>query len=73
MDEARLRLKRLPHVGIERTLGYVTENLDFFVFVTLAQNPPLALLNIARAPRGVKMMERGQPALDVGARAHLFR
>jgi hypothetical protein len=31
----RLGLERLPHVGVERTFRYVTEDLNFFVHISL--------------------------------------
>lgn len=45
--------------------------MHFFVAVALPDDAPAALLQIARPPRAVEVVERHEPVLHVHARAHL--
>ena len=72
-DELRLRLQRLPHVGVERAFGDVAVNLNVRIRVALAENAAFALLDVGRSPRRVEMMQGDQPLLHVGALTHLLR
>jgi hypothetical protein len=72
-DEPGLGFEGLPHIGVERLLGDVTEDLHFRVGVALAQDAALALLDIGGTPRGVEVMQGNQALLDIGPRAHLLR
>jgi hypothetical protein len=72
-DELRLRLQRLPHIGVKAALRDVAKNLDDGILVSLPQNPPLALLHVRRSPRRVEMMQGDQPFLHIRPRTHLLR
>ena len=72
IDEARFRFEHLPHIGIERSFGDVAVDLDFRIVVALPQNSALALLDVARSPRRVEVMERDEPFLHVRAGAHFL-
>ena len=63
----------LPHVGIERAFGHVAEDFDLLVFVALPQDATVPLFHFGGLPRGIQMMQSGQPLLDIGAGAHLLR
>ena len=56
LDEAGLGFKRLPHIVVERSFRDVTVDFDFLVYVALAENPSLALLDVAGPPRRVEMV-----------------
>ena len=71
-DEPCLGFERLPHVGVEGFLGDITADLNFGICVSLAENPPLTLFDIRRAPRRIQMMQRNQALLHVGPGAHLL-
>ena len=45
--------------------------MHFFVAVALPDDAPAALLQIARPPRAVEVVERHEPVLHVHARTHL--
>ena len=70
--EAGLGLQGLPHIGVERAFGDVAVNLHFRIKIALAQNSALALLDVARAPGRVEMMQGAQAALDVHPCPHFF-
>jgi hypothetical protein len=63
LDEPGLGFEGLPHIGIERALGDVAVNLHFGIEISLPENSPLALLDVARAPGRVEMMESAKAAL----------
>jgi hypothetical protein len=46
LNEAGLGLKRLPHIGPERTFGDVAVNLNLRIKIALPENSPLALLDV---------------------------
>ena len=73
LDEAGLGFEGLPHIGVERAFGDVAVNLDFRIEIALPENSPLALLDVARPPGRIEMMQRAKAALHVRARSHLFR
>ena len=62
----------MPHISIERSGGDVAEDADRFVAIALPQDASLPLLDVPGPPRRIELRERGQPFLDVRARAHLF-
>ena len=70
-DELLLVFYRLPKVGVKRSLGDVAVDGDFRVHVALTDNAACALLQITGPPGTVQIMQRDQPVLHVGARAHL--
>ncbi len=72
LDEAGLGLQGLPHIGVERAFRDVAVNLHFRIKIALAQNSSLALLEVARAPGRVEVMQRAQVALDVHPCPHFF-
>jgi hypothetical protein len=72
MDELRLALQRLPHVGVERPLGDVADDLDVGVEVALAHDPAVALLDVGGPPRRVEVVQRDRALLNVRADAHLL-
>ena len=72
VDEAGLCFERLPHVGVEGPFGDVAVDLNLFIRVALAQNPAFPLLDIARSPRCIQVMERDEPSLNIRAGAHLL-
>ena len=72
-DELRLRLQRLPHVGVKAALGDVAEHLHDGILVSLPENAPFALLHVCRSPRRVQVMQGNQPFLHVRPRPHLLR
>src|SRR5580692_5781219 len=45
-------------------------DLDFGIFVSLTQDSALALLDVARSPRCVEVMEGDEPFLDIRPSAH---
>jgi hypothetical protein len=45
----------------------------FLVLIALAQDATLPLFDLGRFPRGIEVMQRYQPFLNVGADAHLLR
>ena len=72
LDEAGLCFQRLPHVGIEGPFRNIAVNLNLFIRVSLAQNPPFPLLDIARSPGCIQVMKRDEPSLNIRAGAHLL-
>ena len=72
-DELGFRFECLPHVGIERAFADVAVNLDDGVLVSLPEDAPFALLHVGWPPRGIEMVKRNQPFLNVRARTHLLR
>ena len=70
-DESLLIFNRLPEVGVERSLGHIAVNMHFLVAVALTDDAAAALLQIARPPRAVEVMQRDEPVLDVHTRTHL--
>ena len=68
--EFLLALHKLIQIGIEGSLGDIAVNVHFFIFVTLADNASLALLEVRRSPRTIQMVERDELLLTVGASAH---
>lgn len=72
-DEFLLIFNKLPTVSVKRTLGDITENVDFFIFIALPQNTALALLNVRWPPRYIKVVQRNQALLDIGASTHFGR
>ena len=72
IDEAGLGFEHLPHIGVERSFGDVAVDLDFGVVVALPQDSAFALLDVARPPRGVEVMEGDEPLLHVGPGAHFL-
>ena len=73
LNKPGLGFQRLPHIGVERAFRDVAVDLDFGIEVSLPQNAAFALFDIAGPPGRIQMMERLEAALDVRARAHLFR
>jgi hypothetical protein len=73
LDKACLGFQRLPHIRVEGALCHIAVDLNLFVRIALSQDSPLTLLDIARAPRRVEVMECHKPSLHVGAGTHLFR
>src|SRR5690606_13454782 len=78
LDEVGLALDGLPHAAIQGLLGGIAEDADLKPFrvalvqlVALADDAAFALLQIGRAPRGVKVVQAHQTVLHVGAGAHL--
>jgi hypothetical protein len=57
-DEACLGFERLPHIGVERSLRDVARDRHLLVVVSLSQNAALALFDLRRLPRCVKVMQR---------------
>ena len=70
-DESLLIFNRLPEVGVERSLGHIAVNMHFLVAVALTDDAATALLQIARPPRTVEVMQRDEPVLDIHTRTHL--
>ena len=73
LDEPRLALVVLPHRRVHRAERGVGVDLDLVVLVALPLDAALALLDLARQPRHVEMMQRLQPLLHVDAGAHRLR
>ncbi|QRE00577.1 hypothetical protein [Pseudomonas phage Itty13] len=78
LDEVGLALDGLPHAAVQGLLRGVAEDrhlealgVALVQLVALADDPPLALLKIGRAPRRVHVVQGDQPVLHVGAGAHL--
>src|SRR6202022_1581517 len=82
LEAARLGLDRLPDVAVKTTCGHVQEDADALPgvdqgsrgvedgpvdLIALAFSPPVALLNVHRPPRCIKVVERRQPLLNVDA------
>ena len=63
----------LPKVGVKRGLGDIAVDRDFRVHVALTDNAACALLQVTGPPGTIQIMQRDQPVLYVGARAHLGR
>jgi len=61
-----------PHISVERSFGDVAIDRDFLVFVALAKDAAVALLDLGGFPGGVEVMQRDQAFLDVGAGAHFL-
>ena len=72
LDKAGLGFQGLPHIGIKGAFRHVAVNPHLGVQIPLPQNAPLALLNVARAPGGIQMVQGGKAALHVRAGAHLL-
>src|SRR5581483_7707632 len=70
LDEPRLALVVLPHRRAHRAERGIGVDLDLLVLVALPFDPPFALLDLARQPRHVEMVQRLQPLLDIRAGAH---
>ena len=64
--------QRLPHKWSNRSLGDVAIDRYFLILVSLAEYAAFALLDFRRFPRGVEVVKRDEPFLDVGAGAHLL-
>ena len=73
LDEPRLALVVLPHRRVHRAERGIGVNLDLFVLIALPLDAALALLDLARQPRHVEMMQRLQPLLHIDAGAHRLR
>ena len=71
-DEPGLGFQCLPHISVERSFGDVAVDRDFLVFVALAEDAAVALLDFGRFPRCVEVMQGDQAFLDVGAGAHFL-
>ena len=69
-DEFLLIFNRLPEVSVKRSLRDISVNMDFLVAVALTDDASAALLQIARPPRAVEIMERNKPVLHIHASAH---
>ena len=73
LDEPRLALVVLPHRRVHRAERGVGIDVDLVVLVALPLDAALALLDLARQPRHVEMVQRLQPLLHVDAGAHRLR
>ena len=73
LDEPRLALVVLPHRRVHRAERGVGVDLDLVVLVALPLDAALALLDLARQPRHIEMVQRLQPLLHVDAGAHRLR
>jgi len=88
LDRLPLRLDRLPQVAVEGWFGQILVDYDAtpgigdvairvklraIYIVPLAQYAPLALLNVARAPRHGQVVQDVQTLLHVHAGTHLRR
>ncbi len=62
---------RLPEVCVEGGFRDVTVNMNLLVAVALTDDAPAALLQIARPPRTVEVVERHEPVLHVHTGTHL--
>ena len=69
-DKFLLALHKLVKVGVEGAFGDVAVNVHLRVFITLADDAALPLLQIGRTPRAVEMVECDELLLTVGASAH---
>ena len=69
-DEAGLALVVLPHGGVERTFGSVSEDIDLVVLVALANDPAFPLLDLRRQPWDIEMVESLEPQLCIDAGPH---
>ena len=65
-----LGLHHLVEIGVERTLGDVCKYAHGRVFVALAHDAPLSLLEVGGPPWTIEMVECDEPLLDVRTRAH---
>ena len=65
LDEPGLGFEGLPHIGVERAFGDVAVNFHFGIEIALAEDSPLALLDVARSPGRVEMMECAKAALHI--------
>ena len=82
VDHLELGFLNLPHAHIQGVLRHVAQDFDLEVGnrlgavcqpVALPDDAALALLNVGRLPRHVKVVQRHQSLLHVGAGAHLLR
>ena len=69
-DELLLIFHRLPEVCVEGGFRDIAVDMYLLVAVALPDDAPAALLQIARPPRAVEVVERHKPVLHVHARAH---
>ena len=67
----RLALQIVPHSGIKGLFGYISEYFNLFIDIALTQDASLALLDVARPPRCVKVVERVKTFLRIHSDAHL--
>ena len=72
MPSRHLAFENLPRIGVERALGDVAIDLHFGIEISLAENSPLALLDVARPPGRVEMMQGAKAALHIHPRSHFF-
>src|SRR5580700_6787366 len=72
LDEAGLSLKDLPDIGIKRALRNVAVDPHLGVQIPLPQDASLSLLDVARAPGRIQMVQGGKAALHVCAGTHFF-
>lgn len=63
---------QLIAVGVKRGLRYINKDRNLFVHVALPHHTSVALGNVGRPPRAVKMVECAQPRLYVGACTHFL-
>ena len=71
-DEPGFSFQCLPHIRVERFFRDIAINRHFLVFIALAENAPVALLDFRWFPGSVEVMQRDKPFLDVRASAHLL-
>ena len=71
-DESLLALDGLVEIAVESARRDVAEVLHLAEHVALTLDSPQALLEVARAPRAVDVVDGGEAGLDVGARPKLL-
>ena len=70
-DKLLFVFKGLPEVRIEGRFGNITVNVNFRIHVALSDDTTAALLQVARSPGCVEVVECDQPVLYVHAGSHL--
>ena len=72
-NEPLLGFHQLIKIGVECTLGHITEDLHLRVLVALPHDASKALLEVAGPPGTIEIMQGNKPVLDIGACAHFGR
>ena len=70
-DEALFVLYDAPHICVKRTLRHIAEHLDRLILIALAYHSAFALLDVARSPRHIEVVERSELCLHVCPGSHL--
>ena len=66
-DKALLVLDGLPQIAVKRFFCDISVYMHVRIHVALPHNAPRSLLQIARPPRRIQIMQRDQSVLNIGA------